>query len=257
MSVFAIRGHQTRGNEVIKVLEMLGGNNYYEYSCCQPLNLYYIDKDDDNHIKTKEYREDRKSNFYSNYTLEEFEKLYPYKIGDKVYVYDFESEVRIDDMKWNGFEIQYKVFTDETEWYSAAELNKFNKHYCQSTDETEWYSTDELNKVNKPYCPSSYYGCLAVMDYSTTDEANSYKYNLFHCFQSLIICRDAYWATYNYKPNWSDESEIKYCIVNTKGKIKLCVQKTTNKILAFPTEEIRDLFYENFRHLIEICQEFL
>jgi hypothetical protein len=35
------------------------------------------------------------------------------------------------------------------------------------------------------------------------------------------------------------------------------VQKTNNTILAFPTEEMRDEFYENFKYLIEQCKELL
>ena len=60
------------------------------------------------------------------FTLEEFLEKYPYKVGDKVRVPEFESEVRIDDMKWDGYNIQYEVFTDETEWYTAEELNNWN-----------------------------------------------------------------------------------------------------------------------------------
>ena len=30
-----------------------------------------------------------------------------------------------------------------------------------------------------------------------------------------------------------------------------------NHILSFPTEEMRDAFYENFKDLIELCKEFL
>ena len=43
-------------------------------------------------------------------------------------------------------------------------------------------------------------------------------------------------------------------IGNTIGKGKWY---TDNKILAFPTEEMRDAFYENFKDLIEQCKELL
>ena len=51
------------------------------------------------------------------------------KIGDKVRVPDFESEVRIEDMEWNGYEVQYNVFCDESEWYLAEDLNSYNSPY--------------------------------------------------------------------------------------------------------------------------------
>jgi hypothetical protein len=84
--------------------------------------------------------------------------------------------------------------------------------------------------------------------------------------QKLIICRDAYWKIAGeqleldkpWEPDWTNPSEIKYCITNTEGNIAAkWAQTITNKILAFPTAEIRDAFYENFKELIEECKEFL
>ena len=60
-----------------------------------------------------------------------------------------------------------------------------------------------------------------------------------------------------WNPNWKKADERKYCIVNTGGNIVKWVQKTTNKILAFPTEEMRDAFFENFKDLIELVKELL
>ena len=88
---------------------------------------------------------------------------------------------------------------------------------------------------------------------------------LFESFIKLKICRDAYWKIVGeqiglgkpWKPDWTNTNEGKYCIVNTMGKVEKWVQKTTNKIFAFPTEEIRDIFYENFKDLIEQCKELL
>ena len=60
-----------------------------------------------------------------------------------------------------------------------------------------------------------------------------------------------------WKPDWTKADERKYCIVNTEGNITKWVQKTTNKILAFPTEEMRDTFYENFKKDIEKCKDLL
>lgn len=84
-------------------------------------------------------------------------------------------------------------------------------------------------------------------------------------FLQLIICRDAYWKIAGdemgigkpYKPDFKNANERKYCIVNTEGNIVKWVQKTTNKILAFPTEEMQDVFYENFKELIEECKELI
>lgn len=74
MAELAIKGHPTRGKEVIEILEMLGGNNKYNFrgdkAHCFILN---------GNIQCSDILFDEKI-----FTLEEFEKKYPYKVGDKV-----------------------------------------------------------------------------------------------------------------------------------------------------------------------------
>lgn len=83
-------------------------------------------------------------------------------------------------------------------------------------------------------------------------------------FYMLLICRDAYWKIAGeemglgkpWKPNWSDFQD-KYGISYYKCALTLNVYVSSNKILVFPTEEMRDAFYENFKDLIEDCKELL
>ena len=73
----SIQGHLTRGKEVIQILESLGGINLYNHlgnNCC----CYY-----EIHGNTI-ICACTKSDNYKYYTLEEFEKEFPFKIGDKV-----------------------------------------------------------------------------------------------------------------------------------------------------------------------------
>lgn len=75
----AIQGHPTRGKEVIQILESLGGKNTDKLEGTHN-TFYYIDN-------KNEIDDDHKDNFppiYKLYTLEEFEKEFPFKIGDKV-----------------------------------------------------------------------------------------------------------------------------------------------------------------------------
>ena len=75
----AIQGHPTRGKEVIQILKSLGGKNIEKLEGTYN-TFYYID--DKNEIG-----DDHKKNFpptYKLYTLEEFEKEFPFKIGDRV-----------------------------------------------------------------------------------------------------------------------------------------------------------------------------
>ena len=80
----------------------------------------------------------------------------------------------------------------------------------------------------------------------------------------LIICRDAYWKIAGeemglgkpWEPDWS-KSEPKYVLVCTCNGIEKQWESTYCKIFAFPTEEIRDAFFEDFKDLIEQCKKFL
>ena len=84
----AIKGHASRGREVIQILENLGGENTEGLTGCYE-TFYYID--DKNEIG-----DDHKKYFpstYKFYTLEEFEKEFPFKVGDKVI--DYEGDVTI------------------------------------------------------------------------------------------------------------------------------------------------------------------
>ena len=72
----------------------------------------------------------------------------------------------------------------------------------------------------------------------------------------LLICRNAWWKELGWKPDWED-SGFKYIITTTRGAIDLSDTNVFNIILAFPTKEVRDQFYEAFKDLIEEAKELL
>jgi hypothetical protein len=88
--------------------------------------------------------------------------------------------------------------------------------------------------------------------------------NLYSSFIQLIRCRNAYWKIAGkemglgkpWKPDW-DWREYKFCIGTIYDKIEKFHVGSQNYILAFPTEEMRDAFWENFYDLIEVCKELL
>ena len=71
----AIKGHPTRGKEVIELLEMMGGENPNCSGICS--SAYY-------HIDDGIIKVDCIISNHHLYTLEHFEQQYPYKVGDKV-----------------------------------------------------------------------------------------------------------------------------------------------------------------------------
>jgi hypothetical protein len=88
--------------------------------------------------------------------------------------------------------------------------------------------------------------------------------NLLECLQMLLICREVYWKIAgieigldkSWEPDWT-ESKPKYTIVVIENKLVKHYALTQNYILAFPTAEMRDEFYKNFKDLIENCKELL
>ena len=84
-------------------------------------------------------------------------------------------------------------------------------------------------------------------------------------FTKLINARNAYWRVAGkemdlgkpWKPDWANQKLPKYCIAGVEGQIKTVERYIVNTILAFPTAEMRDAFYENFKELIEIVKELL
>ena len=84
-------------------------------------------------------------------------------------------------------------------------------------------------------------------------------------FTRLINARNAYWRIAGkemglgkpWKPDWTNQKLPKYCIAGVEGQIKTAERYIVNTILAFPTAEMRDAFYEVFREEIEICKELL
>lgn len=136
-----------------------------------------------------------------------------------------------------------------------------------------------LEKKEKKY-PKTYKECCEILGvdsdnflaitncYEGEVETTDYERVLLSKFASLWglrICRDAYWKIAGeemglgkpWEPDWKKGNQSKYCICNISGDIKKISSIFDNVILSFPTEEMRDAFYENFKELIENCKELL
>ena len=100
-----IKGHSTRGKEIIDLFKMMGGcecgYNGGVMDC-----YYYISQFGNIEASCKPTEFDT----YIVYTLEEFLEKFPYKVGDKVYIYiqnddidgRYDIEVaEITSMRWN------------------------------------------------------------------------------------------------------------------------------------------------------------
>lgn len=294
MANLAIRGHINLGWKVIKTLEMLGGVNTFNLE--GNTDKWYVLEGD------RVIRHGELLFVEKGFTLEEFFEKFPYKIGDRVRVPEYESEVCISKMYWDGSEVQYEVVTDEVEWYSAKELNEFNepskeenmgskpnlfqrlKEYFDNTPrdvlEKEWNELSHLNEIGptvdeylecvKKYrqsnqYPKTYEECEASGFSSNPVIVATAQGIPITTLAKLIVIRNEYWKIYGeqiglgkpWKPDWKNVYENHYTIVVCKHILKTGFNEYSNRILIFPTEEMRDAFYKHFKDLIEQCKELL
>ena len=125
-----------------------------------------------------------------------------------------------------------------------------------------------LEKKKKEY-PKTYEECNRIMGvelWNTLwgEDATEYEgqmEDLIDAFIRLKVCRDAYWKIAGEemglgKP-WEPTMETVYCISRNDNVIKCSYRGGNSNILEFPTPEMRDVFYENFKELIERCKELL
>lgn len=283
MAQLAMQGHATRGDEVMEILKMLGGENKYDIKSANEERYTYFIRDDNNAIVGKYYPSvDDKV-----YNIDEFLKKYPYKIADEVtYIDSFgqKNTSTITSMFWDEDLETVMYETEENDIIYAHDIKNMKTEEKPTIldpviradmvdfaraekDRIELFVGNEFKIIQEdgkwfairkqPKYPKTYEECCKILQ-TTHTEWNGYLGEVIVPFQKLLICRNAYWMIAGgWKPDWKKADERKYCIVNTEGNITNWVQKTTNKILAFPTEEMRDVFYENFKYLVETCREFL
>ena len=108
MAQLGIKGHPIRGREVIQLLEMLGGVNKYQIDAIRETYVYFVDED--GIIRLLQISQLR-PNQYTVYSLEEFEKKFPYKVGDKVTL--DKSPCIITEMYWDWDDVIYYVSGDD------------------------------------------------------------------------------------------------------------------------------------------------
>ena len=113
-----------------------------------------------------------------------------------------------------------------------------------------------LEKKKKEY-PKTYCECkdiLGLWDIDDT-ERGYYKTDLIDKLQMLLICRDAYWKIAGEEmglgKSWEPGDNKVFGIIRQHGKIQKYNDFVGGStILEFPTKEMRDTFYENFKELI-------
>lgn len=154
---------------------------------------------------------------------------------------------------------------DDNDFANKVELDLSNRELIQ--EDGKWFVVKKKNEY-----PKTYEECKRIMGvelWNTLwgEDATEYEEqmgDLIDAFIMLKICRDAYWKIAGEKmgleKSWEYDCHSDYftpAIIYKSGFIQKVGIQYRNAILTFPTDEIRDAFYENFKELIEICKELL
>jgi hypothetical protein len=288
----AIKGHPTRGKEVIELLEMMGGKNTYGHNGEMESLYFYINND--NIIHGTSFFNDN----YVFFTLEGFLEKYPFKVNDKVIDEADGCPGVVCEMKWDEdvSDMKYCVaFGNGVDfgWFANNSINFFKIKKNENLEENKFPPFEPMFKMNdeleymvpdgyeiteaskdkvfikpiKSKYPKTLGDCCKIIVDIGDYQMCGYKHELLFNFQNLLICRDAYWKIAGeqmglgkpWEPDWlSGRKEEKYCIGTQNNEIWHDFSEYGgNEILAFPTMEMRDAFYENFKDLIEQCKELL
>jgi hypothetical protein len=137
-----------------------------------------------------------------------------------------------------------------------------NYQFDIEVDEGEYYVVRR-----KQQYPKSYEDCCKILNTPIDNfisKGAGYKAELLSTFQKLLICRDAYWKIAGeqmglgkpWEPKWEIDN-VKYSILVVENEIRIGDNEEIQRLLVFPTEEMRDAFLENFKELIDFCKELL
>lgn len=128
MGKLAIKGHATRGSEVIELLGMLGGKNVYNLTSAHHECFYRI-------AENEIYGEQMIINplEVKVFTLEEFIEKFPYKIGDKAIA--FGNKCTIIDAVWAECidEVVYTIKFDVSHYTTTKRSYQLQPYKEQGT----------------------------------------------------------------------------------------------------------------------------
>ena len=165
----------------------------------------------------------------------------------------------LEHIKTTSKEDLEKEFEDIKEWSNVGPTVEEFRAFCESVN-------------RKPKYPTTYAECCKVLKKNPDIKPEVRMVSpeeslLFSKFIMLKRCRDAYWKIYGEKKvldkPWDStygRGEWGYWIGYSINENKIYLQDSrilVNHTLVFPTEEMRDAFYVNFKDLIEQCKELL
>ena len=185
--------------------------------------------------------------------------------------------IKTKGYKWNSETKTLEKLIEETKNLEETKFPSFEPMF-KINDELEYKIPDgyEITEVSKDKVfikpikskyPTTYEECCDKTNFKGGFKEmllSDDEYSLYISFIKLKRCRNAYWKIAGeqmglgkpWEPDWNDLNR-KYFISLTCDGISLYDDFRNPQILVFPTAEMRDAFYENFKDLIEKCKELL
>ena len=284
----AIQGHPTRGKEVIQILESLGGKNRAWLQGTAVSAYYYINYNENNIILCHDITYVNK--YCKKHTLEEFEKEFPFKIGDKVkYItstcivkeYCYVNNKPVYEVESMEFGIVATIPVEMLEPYKEMKeernitltLEKAKEWYKKGGELREIalqaFTEKELNPlprsweefcINNPIKFEETYIGTCSKFISRSETTRNPVYDRYVCpsnksakaHLALIQLEQLRdcWRQ-GWKPDWLDGNTKKYAIKVWRDKSLIEITHVTHAFLSFPTYALALEFQECFKDLIE------
>lgn len=279
-----IQGHPTRGKEIIQILESLGGINIRNLRGDGYLCYYLIDG---NMIT---YSSKNILSNYKYYTLEEFEKEFPFKIGDRVISTITNLIGTITKLKESGwyyvkydsgdlvcvFRQHLKLYKEMQERNITLTFDKAKEWYNKGGELKEValqaYSEEELSKAELPKTWEEFCDNHLRRNGMYYIDVNSDIKMMSSCINDFVdknadrnLCpskksAQAHLAMIQLeqlRDCWLDgwtpkwDTSNKWCIRLYKNQLHVGLCTDISRFLTFPTREMAEDFLECFRDLIE------
>lgn len=241
MNKIAIQGHITRGKDIIKILENLGGKNRFD---CEGYNValfYYINSWG---FITCNFSKGM-SEGYKYYTLEEYEQQFNNMEKRNIQI-DLTTAKEWYRQGGNLRQIALQAFTE-------SELNSLPKsweEYCKINP--------YIDKDKNVFLRSAGIGCVSYTGLKREEYPgiipSEKRAEQFLILNKLLQIRDYYNQGWN--PDWKINTD-KYVIWSFENELHIDVSVCANALFAFKTMELRDEFFKNFKSDLKTIKEFL
>lgn len=281
----AIQGHPTRGKEIIQILESLGGKSRGDLTGRRYCQYYFINSNGDIDLH---YRSNLST--YKLYTLEEFEKEFPFKVGDIVTIIITNTPHKIVALEYymdrlsykldNGLNYNSKILTLYKEMKEERNitltLNKAKEWYKKGGELKEIalqaFTEKELTKVDLPKTWEEFCGNYPIKEGESYAGDSSEIYT--HCKSNgerdseldRNMCptpksAEAHLALIQleqlrdcYRGLFVTVTGMPvWCIRRRRGEliIEQRVWGTNETFLSFQSKEVAEEYLKNFKPLIE------